>query len=96
MLALRVWRGDDFHKLLAKKKILKIGQKLTELESKDWFGPLTAFNPIGPDAWQKEPPPVFSWIKTNWKVLINDFSSWMPQKCKFVYIKDTTFLDLRF
>ena len=34
LLALRVLRGDDFPKLSAKKKILKIGLKLTELESK--------------------------------------------------------------
>ena len=45
LLALRVWRGDDFYKLSAEKKILKIGQKLTESEPKDWFDPLTAFNP---------------------------------------------------
>ena len=50
LLALRVWRGDDFYKLSAEKKILKIGQKLTELESKyarvfEWgFDPLNHMN----------------------------------------------------
>ena len=31
------WEVDDFHKLSVEKKILKIGQKLTELEIKTWL-----------------------------------------------------------